>query len=88
VATAFEMNEELLELATQLDFLFGKGTFDEKRLICETVFKRLYVKEGRVTKAELNASFAIIAASAKGSGAVTSGGPYGTVPEPFLRRRN
>jgi len=35
--------EVALELATQLDFLFEKGTFDEKRLICETVFKRLYV---------------------------------------------
>jgi len=63
--------EVALELTTQLDFLFKKGTFDERRLICETVFKRLYVEEGRVTKAELNAPFAIIAASTKDSGAVT-----------------
>lgn len=70
--------EVALELATQLDFLFEKGTFDERRLICETVFKRIYVEEGRVTRAELNAPFALIAASAKGSGAVTSGGPWAT----------
>ena len=70
--------EVALELATQLDFLFEKGTFDEKRLICETVFKCLYVEEGKVTKAELNAPFAIIALRAKGSGAVTNGGRYWT----------
>jgi hypothetical protein len=52
-------------LATQPEFLFGKGTFGEKWLIYETVFKRLYVKEGRVTKAELNVPFAIIPASVK-----------------------
>ena len=79
--------EVALELATQLDFLFEKGTFDERRLICETVFKRLYVEEGRVTKAELNAPFAIIAASAKGSGAVTNGGPWATVPELLFEKR-
>ena len=70
--------EVALELATQLDFLFEKGTFDEKRLICETVFKCLYVEEGKLTKAELNAPFAIIASQSKGSGAVTNGGPFWT----------
>jgi len=70
--------EVALELATQLDFLFEKGTFDEKRLICETVFKRLYVEEGKITKTELNAPFAIIATSAKGSESVLNGGRYWT----------
>ena len=79
--------EVALELATQLDCLFEKGTFDERRLICETVFKRIYVEEGRVTRAEINAPFAIIAASAKGSGAVTSGGPWGTVPELLFEKK-
>ncbi len=68
--------EIALQLATELDFLFEKGTFDEKRLLCETVFKRLYVEEGRITKAELNAPFAIITASAKGSESVLNGGRY------------
>ncbi|GAF93022.1 unnamed protein product, partial [marine sediment metagenome] len=53
-------------------------TFDEKRLLCETVFKRLYVEEGKITKAKLNAPFAIIAASAKGSESVLNGGPFWT----------
>ncbi len=68
--------EIALQLATELDFLYEKGTFDEKRLLCETVFRRLYVKEGKITKAELNVPFAIIAASAKGSESVLNGGPY------------
>ncbi len=76
--------EVALELATQLDFLFDKGTLDEKRLICETVFKCLYVEEGKVTKAELNAPFAIIASRAKGSGTVSNGGEGGTrTPTPY-----
>ena len=70
--------EIALQLATELDFLYEKGTFDEKRLLCETVFKRLYVEEGKITKAELNAPFAIIAASAKGSESVLNGGPFWT----------
>ncbi len=53
--------EIALELATQLDFLFEKGTFDEKRLLCETILKRLYVEDGKITRTELNAPFAIIA---------------------------
>ena len=72
-----------LELATQLDFLFEKGNFDEKRLLCETVLKRLYVEDGKITGADLNAPFAIIA-RANGSGAVPSGGEGGTrTPTPF-----
>ena len=67
--------EIALELATQLDFFFEKGDFDEKRLLCENVLKRLYVEDGRITRAELNAPFAIIA-RANGSGAITSGGRY------------
>ena len=50
------------------------GTFDEKRLICETVSKCLYVEDGKVAKAELNAPFAIIASRTKSSGAVSNGG--------------
>ncbi|MFC1940615.1 hypothetical protein ACFLXO_08055 [Chloroflexota bacterium] len=36
--------EIALQLAIQFDFLFDKGNHDERRLLCETVFKRLYVK--------------------------------------------
>lgn len=50
--------EVALQLATELDFLFEKGNFDEKRLLCETVFKRIYLKEGKVSEVELNAPLA------------------------------
>ena len=60
-------------LATEMDFLFGKGTFDEKRLLCQTVFKRVYLKEGKGSKVELNASFGLIASNGKGSGIVLNG---------------
>ena len=51
------------------------------------MFKRLHVEEGRITKAELNTPFAIIAASAEGSGAVASGGPWATVPELLFEKK-
>ncbi len=70
--------EIALQLATELDFLFDKGNFDERRLLCETVLKRLYVKEGKVTKVELNSPFALIASRADGSESVLSGGRYRT----------
>ena len=71
------LEREFLEkFPEEKDFLFGKGTFNERRLICETVFKNLYVKEGRITRAELNAPFASIAASSKGSKSVLHGGRY------------
>ena len=50
--------EVVLQLATELDFLFEKVTFDEKRLLCETVFKLVYLKEGKVSEVELNALLA------------------------------
>jgi len=65
--------EVALQLATELDFLFEKGTFDEKRLLCETVFKRVYLKEGKVSEVELNAPFGLIASRSKGSGTVLNG---------------
>jgi len=78
--------EIALELAKQLDFLFERGKFDQKRLLCETVLKRLYVEEGKITGKEFNAPFAIIA-QANSSGAVASGGPWLTVPELFFEKK-
>ena len=70
--------EIALQPATQLDFLFDKGNFDERRLLCETVLKRLYVKEGRIEKAEFNSPFALIASKAGSSESVNYGGRYWT----------
>jgi len=75
--------EIALQLATEMDFLFDKGTFDERRLLCETVFKRLRVENGRIIRTELNSPFALIASRAKGSESVSNGGgksPISTFP--------
>jgi hypothetical protein len=68
--------EVALQLATQLGFLYEKGNLDERRLLCETVLKRLYVDDGKITRLEYNAPFAIIAKD--GSGTVKSSGPFWT----------
>jgi len=59
--------ELALNLAKQLGFLFEKGTFDEKRLLCETVFRRLHVCNRVITKTELNPPFALITVRAGSS---------------------
>ncbi len=58
-----------LNLAKQLDFLFEKGTFAEKRLLCETVFKRISIEDNGIIKnPELNSPFGLISSAANGSG--------------------
>ena len=69
--------EVALQLATQFDFLYRNGNFDQRRLLCETVLKRLHVEDGKIVKPEYNAPFAIIA-RANGSGTVSYGGPFWT----------
>jgi hypothetical protein len=44
-------------LATELDLLFENGDFDEKRLLCETVFKRIKVKDGKIADIDYNSPF-------------------------------
>jgi len=38
-----------------------RGDFDERRLLCETVFGRLCLKHGKVVKVKLNPPFGLIA---------------------------
>jgi len=57
--------EVALQLATELGFLFDRGNFDEKRL---------YVREGKFEKVELNSPFALIASRTGGSESVVYGG--------------
>jgi len=70
--------EIALQLANELDFLFDKGNFDERRLLCETVFKRVYVEDGKTNGVKLNSPFSLIATKSKGSGTVLTGGPLCT----------
>ena len=43
-----------LQHAPELDFLFGKGNFGEKRLRHKDAFKRLYIRDGKVAGMEFN----------------------------------
>ena len=67
--------EIALNLAKQLNFLFEKGTFAEKRLLCETVLKRAYIQNGTIIKTELNPPFALITSAARSSESIQVGSP-------------
>ena len=67
--------EIALQLASEFDFLFEKGDNDERRLLCETIFKRVNVRNGKITRVELNLPFALIASRTEGSGSFLSGQP-------------
>jgi hypothetical protein len=59
--------EIALQLSSELDNLFNGGDNDERRLLCETIFKRVYVRDGKIVNAELNSPFALIASRVEGS---------------------
>ncbi len=65
--------EVALQLAIELDFLFERGNFDERRLLCEMVFKHVYLEDGKISMVELNTPFGLIATKANGSGTVLNG---------------
>jgi len=67
--------EIALQLASELDFLFSKGNNDERRLLCETVFRRLTVRDRKIVQVELNSPFTLIASRAKGSEPFLNGQP-------------
>jgi len=67
--------EVALQIATEMDSLYDKGGFDDRRLLCEAVIKRLNIENGTIVNMELNTPFALIASRAEGSGSVRSGGP-------------
>ena len=79
--------EIALQMAVELDYLFDKANEDERRLLCETVIKKLNIEKGKIVNMELNAPFALIASRANGSGAVKNGGPEG-IRTPDLPDRN
>ncbi len=75
--------EVALQLATELDFIYAKANFDERRLLCETVIKRLNIEDGKIVNMELNSPFALIASRAEGSVSVLNGGAEG-IRTPYL----
>lgn len=68
--------EIALNLSKQLGFFFEKGTFAERRLLCETVFKRVHIEDGKIKKPELNSPFRLIASLAGSSGTFQFGSAY------------
>ena len=62
-------------LANRLDSLFEKSNNDNRRLLCETVFRQVRVREGKIVDMEMNSPFTIIFSQAKGSESLLSGQP-------------
>jgi hypothetical protein len=77
VRTDFEIG---LQLANQLDSLFEKSNNDNRRLLCETVFKQVGVREGKIVDMEMNSPFTIIFSQAKGSESLLSGHQCRLIP--------
>ena len=67
--------EIALQLANELDFLYANGDNDERRLLCEVIFKRIHVRNGKIDQLELNPPFQLIASRAEGSESFLSGQP-------------
>jgi DNA invertase Pin-like site-specific DNA recombinase len=72
VRTDFEIG---LQIANQLDSIFENGNNDSRRLLCETVFRQVRVREGKIVDLAMNAPFAIILSQGKGSESLLSGQP-------------
>ena len=64
-----------------LDFLFSKGNNDERHLLCETIFRRVTVRNGKIVHADLNSPFTLIASRAEGSEPLLTGLPFAEVVE-------
>ena len=67
--------EVALQLASQLDFLFAKGNKDERRLLCQTIFRRVSVRDRKIVGVDLNPPFTLIASRAKRSEPFLNGEP-------------
>ena len=75
VRTDFEF---ALQLANRLDSIFEKGDNDTRRLLCETIFRQVRIREGKIVDTELNSPFTLIVAQTKGSESLLSGQPAST----------
>jgi hypothetical protein len=52
--------ESALDIACNVGWLYEKGSFEERRLLIETLFKGINVKKGKIFSYELNTPFAIL----------------------------
>ena len=64
--TLFAADFELaLDIACNLGWLYGKGNFEERRLLVETLFKGINVQKGKILSYELNPPFAMFCNTGK-----------------------
>ena len=73
LAADFEL---ALDIACNLGWLYDRGNNDERRLLAETIFKRIDVQKGRVVSYELNPPFGMFLPTA---------GPGSSPIEPTVR---
>ena len=69
-----KLEQVKLRLA-KFDFLFERGDNDEYRLLCETIFKCVDVRNWKISRVELNSPFALIASRSEGAESFLSGQP-------------
>ncbi len=67
--------EIALEIASKLDLLYESGDNNNRRLLCETLFRQVRVRNGKIVKIQANPPFALIASQAGGSESLLSGQP-------------
>ena len=64
-----------LEIAGKLDLLYENGDNNNRRLLCEALFRQVWVRNGTIVKIEANSPFRLILSEAKGSEPLLSGQP-------------
>jgi hypothetical protein len=79
--------ETALEIARNLDLLYKFGDDENRRLLCETVFRRISVRDGKIVKVERNHPFELIYSQTKSSESLPTGTPGG-IRTPDKRFRN
>jgi len=67
--------ETALETVSKLDLLYENADNDNRRLLCETVFRRICVRDGKIVGVERNHPFELIYSQAKSSESFLSGQP-------------
>ena len=68
--------ETALETVSKLDLLYENADNDNRRLLCETVFRRICVRDGKIVGVERNHPFELIYSQAKNSGPLLSSLPF------------
>lgn len=67
--------ETALETVSKLDLLYENADNDNRRLLCETVFRQICVRNGKIIGVERNHPFELIYSQAKSSESFLSGQP-------------